>query len=203
MPDFLKDLFINEAKPALDRHTGTGSTGGSSGGNGIIPTKLSEFENDLFYIKKELFLELTKDDFKQYTIGDYDVYWWYIDAPKLDWLKSVDNIAWELSYVYGDEYVSKNSDMCESYLYDYGDYFWYEPESSEFSIASGIDAYDWDENNLRNDFTIQLNITDEEWYRDVTIKLYKVDAKKIPIEYCDTSELEKQLVDIIEGNAYE
>lgn len=28
MPDFLKDLFIDEAKPALDRHSGTGGGSG-------------------------------------------------------------------------------------------------------------------------------------------------------------------------------
>ena len=56
-PNWLKDLFIDEAKGSLN---GRGNGSGGSGGN---LTKLSQLENDLFYANATEVLTLTKDDF--------------------------------------------------------------------------------------------------------------------------------------------
>ena len=99
------DLFINEAKAALNS-----SSASSDKTENAIPKKLSDLENDLWYSKKEHFLTLTKNDFVPWDTPDGDTVYQYISSPKLDWLTSVEAIAWEYNVNLGDEHARLLSD---------------------------------------------------------------------------------------------
>ena len=83
-PNWLKDLFIDEAKGSLN---GRGNGSGGSGGN---LTKLSQLENDLFYYSRESFLKLTPSDFTNVeSMFVYDS-----GQPALDWLTGADKLGY-------------------------------------------------------------------------------------------------------------
>lgn len=187
--DYLNNLFINEVKGAL-------KSGGGSGGGGVIPTKLSEFENDLWYSKREEFLTLTKEDFVPWENPDGDMQYLYISSPKLDWLRNADDIAYELNMVYEGESVSISSDVVGGVLEsDYTDdglvCRWYYILDAPFEIVSGSDYKNWDEDISKDEFVV--NLFDADCITELNLKIYKVESKKVPIEYCDTTEIERAI----------
>lgn len=188
--NYLQNLFINEVKGALNS-----GGGGGSGGNVKIPTKLSELENDLFYSKRTEFLTLTKADFVPWVDPNGDTQYLYISSPKLDWLQKTDDIAWELSFIYEgnplvldsnntpvfvDHYITDDGMGCIAY---YGD--------MPFEIRSGADIKNYDGLVTKDEFVITL--LDYEVVDEFNLKIYKVDSKKVPIEYCDTTEIENAI----------
>ena len=161
----------------------------------MIPKKLSDLENDLWWTKKELFLELTKDDFVAWENPNGEVQWEYIASPKLDWLTSEDAIAWELSCLLGGEALNLSSEdtfvELISETMDDGERTYYYYPDAPFMINSGCDFHNWDDYVAKDQFVIQLAVYEP--ISDLSLKIYRVDAKKVPIEYCDTSEIEAEI----------
>ena len=166
-----------------------------------IPKKLSDLENDLWYSKKERFLTLTKEDFVPWNNPDEYTEYLYISSPKLEWLTSANAIAWELSITGADgqSMIFTQDDMpmrvedgytddgskCVDYVGD-----------APFWITSGADYKNWDAILSKDEFTV---VVPSDIYNEVDamiLKIYRVDEKKIPIEYCDTSEIEDEIVEI-------
>lgn len=192
--NWFEDLFIDEVKPALNKHQG-----GGGGYSGPIPTKLSDLENDLFYNRKELFLNLTKNDFTPCTDPDGNTEALYQGSPKLDWLTSTESIAWEVRGAFGGEELTVTSEdtPCEFHVgrtddggvaISYG--------TGIFFIESGYDYKNCDAWLSKDEYIIA--ISEELLYIDeFELKIYKFESKKIPIEFCDTSEIERELETIM------
>ena len=192
--NYLHNLFINEVKGALNRGGGSGG----SGGNAKIPTKLSELENDLFYSKREEFLTLTKADFIPWAIPAGGIDYLYISSPKLDWLLKTDDIAWELSAVVDGESVVMNSDNVSTEVRiqrtDDGMQTIEYMGDMPFAIFSGFDYTNWNEFVGKDEFVVNLvyyDIVDE-----LNLKIYRIESKKVPIEYCDITEIESAIDEI-------
>ena len=201
--NYLKDLFIDEVKGALKQ-------GGGSGGT--EKTKLSEFENDLWYSKVEEFLTINKEDFVPYYCLDDDGnptdevdHYYYKGTPALDWFKDNKSIGFisdwggELySHNVDDDNASSDDSFVESgyWLEDEEIGRWIYCGDCALRIVTGIDIQ---ANDVESDcFYVQFwtdGISDTS-FESVTI--YKVDEKKVPIEYCDTSEIEAEIKSLIE-----
>ena len=55
----------------------------------VNKTKLSDFENDLFYVKKRTFLKITKKNLKIFTTQSGDTFFGYKGTPQLKWVKDI------------------------------------------------------------------------------------------------------------------
>lgn len=162
-----------------------------------IPKKLSDLENDLWYTKKEPFLTLTKADFTpRYMLDDNGEpteeigHYYYKGAPKLDWLKNVNCFDFALALEGAPEVFTKATTGSWNYekivelggCVVYGDF--------PLEIVSGISALDM---NPEGAFFINMYVPEEGMENVTSLVIYKVDEKKIPIEYCDTSEIEDEI----------
>lgn len=155
--------------------------------------KLSDFENDLFYKKKELFLELTEKDFVEWEHpnGDFTP-WVYTASPKLDWLTSTNAIEYEASGVdaISGEHFSFSSadgvwferipttDGDAAVLY-YSD--WFEIGSGYDYFTSPVEEQGTFRNLVKDEFTIALFFK----VSDFNLKIYRVSEKKIPAKFVE------------------
>lgn len=55
----------------------------------VNKTKLSDFENDLFYVKKRTFLKITKKNLEIFTTESGDNFFGYKGTPQLKWIKDI------------------------------------------------------------------------------------------------------------------
>lgn len=166
-----------------------------------IPKKLSDLENDLWYSKKERFLTLTKEDFiPQYILDDNDEsteeieHYYYKGTPKLDWLKNVNCFDFELAIAGAPEIFTKANtgnwvyegpfDLGESFLFC---------DAFPLEVANGFNTV---EREPEDAFYVRLRFSPQDIESIEFIVLYKIDEKKIPIEYCDTSEIEDEIDEI-------
>lgn len=162
-----------------------------------IPKKLSDLENDLWYSKKERFLTLTKEDFiPQYILDDNDEpteeieHYYYKGTPKLDWLKNVNCFDFELAIAGAPEPFTKanTGNWTREEIVEIGAFVLY----SDFflELLSGLNPV---EQRPEDAFFINIFMPKEAMETVTSLVIYKVDEKKIPIEYCDTSEIEDEI----------
>ena len=160
--------------------------------------KLSEFENDLFYIKKEKFLTLHKEDFE--VLGDEGrSVLFYAGAPKIQW-KTKEDVVFDAKIIFTDE-ETPDGELVEMNEMDMTD-FSYDSENEIMSffarffwIDSGVNVMT---DELFDGFSVALLVVPE-YISSLEINLYYDKSKKIPIEFCDTSEIENSLTSILEG----
>lgn len=204
-PNWLKDLFIDEAKGSLN---GRGNGSGGSGGN---LTKLSQLENDLFYTNATEVLTITKDDFIPFHPVDEDgnpsedpVFCYYKITPALDWFTSPDKIGFATREVDGDESYAccynvtlpNNNDSWESvdpyidvgYVNDEASMPYIDFNDGGIHIVSGLNAIS-PEGLIPEDASY---ITAYEFWFD-SITIYKVDSNKIPENLYDHSEIDARI----------
>ena len=151
------------------------------------PTKLSQFENDLYYNKRELVLSLTKEDFVEQE-GAFI----YGPVPKFDWLKSVSDVGFAITLSGGETVETFTESDTSLIQQDVG------TDSSQmifcqdigFALINGVDMATGQEGDS---FAMAL-------YADAftNFELYRVDSKKVPIEFCDTSEIEAEIDTLID-----
>lgn len=184
---------------------------------GKVPTKLSELENDLFYYKQEEIVTLTKDDFT--TVYEQDdegnptdvVAFQYCQVDSLyEYFTGKDSIG----FVARDNNGGGCSHNVEGIAVDDSDNDDYSEESVEghlirqytcfncgINIMSGFDPTSMEELVFVNAGFV---IPTADWHfgdepEDLkSITLYRVDSKKIPIDYCDTSEIEEEIDNMID-----
>ena len=147
----------------------------------------NELKDKPFYLEKALFIALTKDDFTVSNQNGYIEYM-YRSTPKLDWLTSAESIAFDIEIVdtNGKRYTATQDsvdvhiekDHTDDYNYEYWSCY-----SGLFDIVSGVDLdlYD-DEYNYKDEWGVLVNNIGRE-LSEINIKIYRVDAKKIP-EIC-------------------
>lgn len=150
-------------------------------------TQLDYVKNKPFYLEKTLFIELTKDDF---TVNNQDGYveYMYRSTPKLNWFTSAESIAFEIEIVDTngrrytatqdsiDVYIEK--DYTDDYAHEYWDCYSY-----LFHIVSGVDLDFYNDEYLyKDEWGVLANYRGIE-FSEINVKIYRVDAKKIP-EIC-------------------
>lgn len=187
-----------------------------------VPLKLSDLENDLFYSKKEEFITLHRSDFTpKYHIDDegnetdFIDYFYYKGNQELEWLTAKDKIGFVATST--DEEGNK---ICNTHnvrkfevtdyldMYEDDEYSYFEDIFCDDCEAEGK-IYGCDECGVEilsradivngeigcgDTFLVTVSALDDEfgmYYDDIII--YKIDEKKIPIEYCDTSEIEEEI----------
>lgn len=139
------------------------------------------------YLEKTLVVELTKDDFTVNNQGGY-IRYMYRSTPKLDWLVSVDSIAFEIEIVdtNGRRYTA-TQDSIDVYIEkdhtdDHAHEYW-TCYSNLFEIISGVDLDFYNDECLyKDEWGILANYGGIE-FSEINIKIYRVDVKKIP-EIC-------------------
>ena len=179
--------ILNGVKLAQDDSTGDLYAVDCVGG----PKKLTgvswnELKDKPFYLEKTLVVELTKDDF---TVNDQDGYikYMYRSTPKLDWFTSEESIAFEVEIVdtNGRRYTATQDSIDVSFDNDNTDegYEYWSCYSNLFEIVSGVDLdfYD-DKYYYKDEWGVLANHAGIE-LSEINIKIYRVDAKKIP-EIC-------------------
>lgn len=162
-----------------------------SKGGGSRPTKLSDFENDLYYAKKESFLTLHKEDFiPRYKLDDdgnptdeiEDYY--YKGTPKLDWLKNVNSFDFELTVVdpeIGEAVVINKADTGPWYFegpFDFGESFIHS-NNFPLKIANG---FNYIGDAPEDAYYIWMYLSPSILDMITSFVIYKVDAKQIPQE---------------------
>lgn len=146
-----------------------------------MPTKLSDFENDLYYVKREPVVTLTPEDF---TDGIYR------GTPKLDWFTSADKLGYEFTFINpenGELEVVTEVDL-ENMFEPIGVNAMLNTEL--FGLCTGFNPFE-DELVLEDAFYIMTDPSIVEALSSLVI--YRIDSKKVPIEYCDTSEIETEI----------
>lgn len=167
-----------------------------------IPTKLSDLENDLFYVKKVPFLTLTKEDF---TLNEGDLV--YVGNPALGWLTSEESISFTITYKTTSGYnyqISSDNNEVEHYTNenvdgDHSIYFdWYQyadlnnPDTEHNCYGYINDIYNRLEDDVCDGFSVWLYNGED--YEEITMEIYRVESKKLPIDYCDLSEFETEIL---------
>ena len=163
-------------------------------------TKLSEFENDLFYRKEKVVGSFTMDDWKIDENGNAII----TIAPKVKGL-TPNNFELDCSA------SADSREISVSFVLNASNCGWEELESGKFVARSQTD--DAPPFELRHGFTMDESdsIVDKDAteiiffeigsipfdYFNIEFKI--IDEKKIPIEYCDTSEIESELIGVIYG----
>lgn len=150
-------------------------------------TQLDYVKNKPFYLEKTLFIELTKDDF---TVNDKNgrIEYMYRSTPKLNWLTSAESIAFEIEIVdtNGRRYTATQDSIDvhieKDHTDDYAHEYW-ACYSDLFDIVSGVDLDFYDDEYLyKDEWGVLANYRGIE-FSEINVKIYRVDAKKIP-EIC-------------------
>ena len=191
--NYLQKGFIDEVRGALNRG------GGGSASFDPSKHKLSDFENDLWYKKTETVITLKPEDFT-YFESDDNSFWYYKGTPAFDWLIDASCISMDVIWD-GETYTheGKHGGDDGKYLYyggwsnDNGDVigYWYYCDDCGIQVVTGVNIF----NNTEEDsFYVQVWTDGSDYppsFDSVTI--YKLDEKKVPIEYCDTSDIESEI----------
>lgn len=168
----------------------TGSYDGSAQLNVNIPQggSWNELKDKPFYLEKTLVIELTKDDFTVNNQSGYIKYM-YRSTPKLDWFTPEGSIAFEIKIVdtNGRRYTATQDSLDVHFENDTTDdgYEYWECYSDLVEIISGVDLnlyYDNDEYYYKDEWGILVKHSGIE-FSEINIKIYRIDAKKIP-EIC-------------------
>lgn len=183
--NYLHNLFINEVKGALNS-----GGGGGSGGNVKIPTKLSELENDLWYKKATEVATLTLEDFTFYAAFMASS----IDKPIDFDIKKV-GFAIHANIDGRDAGISSDEeDDVDYFTTDYGRGVYFRMTGIE--ITDGFVFSEDADDYIASDGKIHI-VMHENPPRDLiaffNFTLNSIDEKKIPIEYCDTTEIENAI----------
>ena len=151
----------------------------------------NELKDKPFYLEKTLVVELTKDDF---TVNNQNRYieYMYRSTPKLDWFTSAESIAFEIEIVdtNGRRYTATQDSIDvhieKDHTDDYAHEYW-ACYSDLFEIVSGVDLdlYD-DEYNYKDEWGVLANHGGIE-LSEINVKIYRVDAKKIPENCLDAA----------------
>lgn len=156
----------------------------------LVPKKLSDIENDLFYVKKEHFVTLTEADFS--PVSDDGFIAVYQGVGKLDWLTDSTSIICEFSATFldNDESISESHDICGYEKLNQTDAALYS-EDFPIEILTGFNPGDDTTGNDAHYITIyEIPLV----FKTFTITLYRrIDEKKIPGELVDTSDVENRI----------
>ena len=140
-----------------------------------LPTRLSQFENDLFYNKKAIALTLRKEDF---LFNDQEGAFIYESSPSLSWFSEESDIFWKLNITANGETTSMTRDEAS-----YKDF-------SKIDIGDGSYAirYICLPIVIVNNLSIMSNepadkfgivFSTESVPDDFTIEIYRVDEKRL------------------------
>lgn len=137
------------------------------------PTKLSELSNDLFYYNKTEALSLSIDDFTFNDdgsgMGDYS----YTSSEPIYDIIDIESIDYHIVGLYGGESIdcekSENAKISNDYFIDNDIIIMY----------------------IRPDGMLQINVNNIMFIRfeELSLVLYKIDFKKIPIEVINTDSI--------------
>lgn len=166
---------------------------------GSSPKKLSDLENDLFYKKRTPLVTLTKDDF---TIDENGAALYTMDRSSLGAYTGFgfdlhEVMSWEEDgETVTEEYSSTEQDEADIQVNNIGDIrtYWY--DAAYMEIVDG-GTYDYMNDSYTDDNVIQIFLNERSNLVSLELVLYLLDEKKIPIEYCDTSEIEAEIVNLI------
>lgn len=173
------------------------------------PTKLSQLENDLWYVKRHPFLTLTKEDFVEHD--DCIV---YVGSPTLDWMRSEEDIYIAVTlvkdgYTYHADTEADglyNFDTNENVSGDHAAYFdWYKygdlnNEDTGFNIYGYVnDIYDKLNDTTYEGFSLWLESITLADIETITVEVCRMQHKKVPIGYLDTTEVEEAIDEVIEA----
>ena len=179
-----------------------------SGGNG--GTKLSEFENDLFYANREPVLTIKSEEFTPMYVKDengndtdeVNMYYYKI-SPGFDWCRTPADVGFEATWrdeetgdseVYTHYGFSGGSDKeyIETGELDEGIGFLYCDECG-VQVSFGTDALNTDEIVLEDAFYVTYYGNDP-WFSEITI--VKNNVKKIPEDVLELGSLSSLIGDV-------
>lgn len=187
-------------------------------------TKLSDFENDLYTIKRVPFLKITKDDLQKYTTYEgrmeITLFYGYEQTPKMDWLQNSNYIGYHLkmeditgNYIdqtENEEPLSyKKMSIAKYKEYDESEF------PSDFPLLSQIDVInifntqsvieiingaDVAVETPKDAFHIQV-FPNTDAFKECSyfeLELYKIEYKRIPLENLEIDELKKLPVNYLD-----
>ena len=180
-------------------------------------TKLSDFENDLYSVKRVPFLTITKDDLQKYTTyeGRMEVtlFYGYEQTPKIDWLQNSNYIRYHLkmeditgNYIDQTEieqpFNYEKMSIAKYKGYDESDLPSDSPLLSQIDIITIpnmqsairiINGADIVVQMPKDAFHVQvfLNTSLFEQCAYFELELYKIEYKKIPLENLGIDEIKK------------
>ena len=155
------------------------------------PSKLTDFKNDLYFSKEELFLTLTKNDFKYDENEEWAL---YVSNPNITFTEDGNGFAYKVNVSIGGKTYTNSgtySDfkMKDSYP-DSIDELFSTDDQSDFietciEMLGGYNAETDDDNY--SGFSILIHDADVTWLDvdDFILELYRIKYKKIPIDTID------------------
>lgn len=163
---------------------------GGAGAGQFMSAKLSDFENDLWYTKRIPIITLTSDKLTSYTaeFGFYEI--------PFD-INTIKTFGFDIVFTREGEIISGTEEDNPSRKWEinkiveggisaitfWNEYWWVSLEYGAY--------YNEEDSLIANPG--KLRICMPFYSADLTFTLYSVDEKKIPIEYCDTSEIEAEI----------
>lgn len=155
------------------------------------PSKLTDFKNDLYFSKEELFLTLTKNDFEY----DEEEGWaLYVSNPNTTFTEDGNGFAYKVNVSIGGKTYTNSGTYSDFKMKDsdppsISEFFSTDDQSdfieTHISMSGGYNAKTDDENY--SGFSIIIDDYDVTWLDvdDFTLELYRIKYKKISIDTID------------------
>lgn len=155
------------------------------------PSKLTDFKNDLYFSKEELFLTLTKNDFK-YNEDEGRAL--YVSNPNTTFTEDGNGFAYKVNVSIGGKTYTNSGTYSDFKMKDsdppsISEFFSTDDQSdfieTKLYMEGGYNAETDDENY--SGFSITINDYDVTWLDvdDFTLELYRIKYKKISIDTID------------------
>ena len=152
----------------------------------LVPKKLSDIENDLWYTKRETLVNLTLEDFTANETGAL-----VHEMDKVN-LANSDKFGYQISLTTtgGDSFSGTEADLGGFVVETYGNGTIWTNEPL-LVIANGLEQGETGYIEV-DKCTVYLSPD----LTEVNLTLEIIKEKKIPIEYCDTSEIEAEIDEV-------
>ena len=155
------------------------------------PSKLTDFKNDLYFSKEELFLTLTKNDFKYDENEEWAL---YVSNPNITFTEDGNGFAYKVNVSIGGKTYTNSGTYSDFKMKDVDppsiDELFSTDDQSDFietwiEMLGGYNAETDDENY--SGFSIVIHDGDVTWLNvdDFILELYRIKYKKIPIDTID------------------
>lgn len=155
------------------------------------PSKLTDFKNDLYFSKEELFLTLTKNDFEY---DEYEGWALYVSNPNTTFTEDGNGFAYKVNVSIGGKTYTNSGTYSDFKIKDsdppsINEFFSTDDQSdfikTDIEMSGGYNAKTDDENY--SGFSIIINDYDVTWLDvdDFTLELYRIKYKKISIDTID------------------